>query len=37
MKRDWEDPTIQPITSLAQAAFFPTSGKDFKKKGSQIA
>ena len=20
MKRDWEDPTIQPITSLAQAA-----------------
>ena len=34
MKRDWEDPTIQPITSLAQAANSAFPATDGLTKGS---
>ena len=35
MKREWNDPTIEPITSLAEAANSFFSLKDGFKKGSK--
>ena len=34
MKIQWENPTIEPITSLADASNFPVGGLDQGKKGS---